>query len=219
MTLARRAGAEFFATALLLAVVVGSGIMGERLAQGNAAIALLANSAATAAGLFVLIIVAAPISGAHLNPAVTLTAWRDGRIAAAEVPAYVGAQFAGAVAGALLAHAMFSLPLVSLGTHERSSAGEWIAEIVATAGLLVTIRAAASRGVVVTAAAVGCFIGAAYWFTSSTSFANPAVTLARSLTDSFAAIRPQDVPAFVAAQLIGTVIAVSIPPDTWNRES
>jgi glycerol uptake facilitator-like aquaporin len=172
-------------------------------------VALLANSAATAAGLFAIILATQPISGAHLNPMVTLMSWREKTIASNEVPAYLLAQVLGAAIGVMLAHAMFTLPLVTLGTHERSTQGEFIGEIVATAGLLATIRLARVHGVVATAGAVACFIASAYWFTSSTSFANPAVTLARALTDSFAAIRPSDVPAFLVAQAIGAAIAIA----------
>jgi glycerol uptake facilitator-like aquaporin len=210
MSLARRAAAEFVGTLFLLMVVVGSGIMGERLAQGNMAIALLANSIATAAGLFAIIVAVHPVSGAHLNPCVSILAWHEGAISAAEAALYSVMQILGAAIGVLLAHVMFSLPAFALGTKDRSTAGEFVAEIVATAGLLAVIRLARTHGVAATAAAIACYIGSAYWFTSSTSFANPAVTLARALTDSFAAIRPGDVPAFIGAQLIGTALVILV---------
>jgi glycerol uptake facilitator-like aquaporin len=199
----RRAAAEAVGTALLLAIVVGSGIMGERLAQGNLAIALLANSFATGAGLVALILIFAPSSGAHFNPVVTIVDAVGGARPWREVPAYVVAQIAGAYAGVLLAHAMFGLDLVQASHHARSSGHEALSEVVATAGLILTIHGTARRRADAIPLAVGAYIASAYWFTASTSFANPAVTLARSATDTFAGIRAADVPAFVGAQLVG----------------
>ena len=200
MDLARKVGSEACGTALLLAAVIGSGVMAERLAGGNGAIALLANTFATVGALYVLIEVFGPASGAHFNPAVSaVLAWR-GELPKNELVFYVAAQLIGAVLGAWLAHAMFDLPILQLSTKARAGAGQWIAEAVATAGLiLVILRAPKGRAAVMIAA----WIGAAYWFTASTSFANPAVTLARALTDTFAGIAPADVPGFIGAQLLG----------------
>ena len=203
MTRGRRLVAEFAGTALLLAVVVGSGIMGERLSGGNTALALLANSLATGCGLFVLILALGPVSGAHFNPSVSLVAWRQGELPVAELPLYLLAQCAGAMLGVWLAHLMFDQALLQVSVRERSGAGQLASEFVASFGLLFTIGAVARHGLPLTAAAVAAYITAAYWFTASTSFANPAVTLARTLTDSFAGIRPQDAPGFVLAQLAG----------------
>lgn len=203
--LTRRACAEFLGTGLLLAVVIGSGIMAERLAGGNAAIALLANALATVGGLFVLIEVFGPVSGAHFNPAVSIAMVTLGRLSRTDLAAYAGAQLLGAVCGAWLAHGMFDLPLLQLATKARSSPGLWLAEVVATFGLLLVIlRAPASR----TAVAVAAYIGAAYWFTASTSFANPAAVAGRMLSDSFAGIAPGSAPAFVAAELAGAALAL-----------
>ena len=204
--LPRRLLAEALGTALLLAVVIGSGVMGERLAGGNTAIALLANTLATVGGLYVLIEVFGPVSGAHFNPAVSAAmAWR-GELEASELAPYVLAQLAGAFAGAVLAHAMFDLPLLQLSAKVRSGAGQWIAEAVATAGLLLVIlRAPAGRA----AAMVAAYIGAAYWFTASTSFANPAAAWGRMFSDSFAGIAPAGVPGFVMAQFAGAAIGVA----------
>lgn len=204
----RRSGAEFAGTALLLAGVTGSGIMGKALADGNDAIALLANSIATAGLLFVLIVVLAPVSGAHFNPAVTLALWMEGRIAARSAAAYGAAQFAGAIAGVLLAHAMFDLPILQVSEQPRTSAGQWVAEGIATFGLVATILLLARKGVETIAAAVGLYILAAYWFTASTSFANPAASVARSVTATFAGIAAGHVPAFVASQIGGAMLAV-----------
>ena len=205
--LARRLLAEALGTALLLAVVIGSGIMGERLAGGNAAIALLANTLATVGGLYVLIEVFGPISGAHFNPAVSLVqAWR-GDLPRGLLAPYITAQLLGAIAGAWLAHAMFDLSLLQFSSKVRAGAGQWIAEAVATLGLvLVILRAPASR----VAAMVAAYIGAAYWFTSSTSFANPAAAVGRMFSDTFAGIAPASVPGFVLAELIGATAAVLI---------
>jgi glycerol uptake facilitator-like aquaporin len=199
--------AEFLGTAMLLAVVVGSGIMAERLAAGNDGVALLANAFATALGLFVLIEVFGPISGAHFNPAVTLVALRQGLLQKGLGVPYLGAQVAGAIAGTLLAHAMFDLPLLQVSTHVRASVGQFVSEIVATFGLVFAILALVRRRPALVGVAVGAYIGAAYWFTASTSFANPAVTVARALTNTFAGIRPQDVLVFVPAQIIGALAA------------
>ena len=204
-TLARRSAAEFVGTGMLLAVVIGSGIMGERLAAGNAAVALLANTLATVAGLFVLIEIFAPISGAHFNPAVSaVMAWRGELPRRALLP-YVAAQLAGAATGAWLAHAMFALPIVQFSGKLRTGGGQWLAEGVATAGLVfVILRAPASRAAVLVAA----WIGAAYWFTASTSFANPAAAFGRMWSDSFAGIAPASVPGFMLAQCAGAAVGV-----------
>lgn len=204
----RRLAAESIGTALLLATVVGSGIMGERLAGGNTAVALLANTIATGAGLFTLITIFGPISGAHFNPAVTLAAAFQRVLSAKEAAAYIVTQFAGAVVGVLAAHAMFALPMVQTSAHARGTAGEYLGEVVATFGLLLTIRLLARAPLPQIAAAVALWIMAAYWFTSSTSFANPAVTFARSLTDTFSGIAPNHVAGFIAAQLLGAGLAI-----------
>lgn len=195
--------AEFLGTALLLATVVGSGIMGVALSRGNDGIALLANAGATAAVLYVLIAVLGPVSGAHFNPVVTLAAHLDRRLGARESVAYVALQLVGAVAGVLVAHAMFGQALWQPGQHVRTGAGQWLSEAVATFGLVLAIQLGTRRRPEAVAALVAAWIFAAYWFTASTSFANPAVTLARSLTASFAGIRPGDVLAFVLAQCAG----------------
>jgi glycerol uptake facilitator-like aquaporin len=206
-TLAKRLTAEAVGTALLLAVVVGSGIMGERLAGGNVAIALLANTLATGAGLVVLILVFGPISGAHLNPAVSLAdAWQGG-LPWREVPAYVAAQVAGAFVGVAVAHGMFDLPVYAASTHARAGASQCFSEFIATFGLLATIWGCVRQRPSAVPYAVGAYITAAYWFTASTSFANPAVTLARAATNTFAGIRPLDAPGFIVAQLLGALVA------------
>lgn len=216
-SLPQRLAAEGIGTAFLLAIVVGSGIMGERLAGGNNAIALLANSFATGCGLAVLIYVFAPISGAQFNPAVSFAMALSGRQTWHEVGPYVIAQLLGAFAGVAAAHLMFGLPLFSLSGHARPGWAQAWSEFVATFGLLTTILACASesgrRTLGGVAAAIGAYIAAAYWFTSSTSFANPAVTLARAVSDTFAGIRPDDVPGFVLAQFLGACAAMVI----WNR--
>jgi glycerol uptake facilitator-like aquaporin len=216
-TLQRRIVAEFAGTLFLLAAVVGSGIMGDRLAGGNVAIALLANSIATGAALVALILALQPISGAHLNPAVTLAdAWMGG-IPWRESPAYILAQLAGAFAGVIAAHLMFGLPPLSASTHVRSGPPQLFSEFVATFGLLAVIWACARHRSSSVPYAVGAYITAAYWFTASTSFANPAVTIARSATNTFAGIRPADVAGFIAAQLAGafaaTVLLSWVIPD------
>jgi glycerol uptake facilitator-like aquaporin len=206
-TLSRRIVAEFTGTLLLLAAVVGSGIMGERLAGGNVALALLANTIATGAALVAIILALGPISGAQLNPAVTLAdAWQGG-IAWSETPAYILAQMSGAVVGVIAAHLMFGLPTISASTHIRSGPAQLLSEFIATFGLLVVIWGCVRGRPNAVPFAVGAYIIAGYWFTASTSFANPAVTLARSMTDTFAGIRPADTVGFVSAQLGGAFAA------------
>jgi len=205
--LQRRLFAEVLGTALLLAVVVGSGIMAERLAGGNAAIALLANTGATVGGLYVLIEVLGPVSGAHFNPAVSLVMALRGALPKPLLVPYVAAQLIGAALGAWLAHAMFDATLLQFSTKVRGGTGQWIAEAVATAGLLLVILRAPAPKV---AAMVACYIGAAYWFTASTSFANPAAAFGRMFSDTFAGIAPASVPGFVAAQLIGAGLGAMI---------
>jgi glycerol uptake facilitator-like aquaporin len=210
-TLPKRAVAEFVGTAFLLATVVGSGIMGERLASGNVAIALLANTVATGAGLVALILTFGPVSGAHFNPAVTLADASQGGLAWREVPVYFGAQIAGAFAGVALAHFMFREPALFFASqHERSGASQLVSEFVATFGLLAVIWGCVRRRPNVVPFAVGAYITAAYWFTSSTSFANPAVTLARAASDTFAGIRPVDAPGFIVAQLLGAAASTAL---------
>jgi glycerol uptake facilitator-like aquaporin len=208
--LAKRIVAEAVGTAMLLAAVVGSGIMGERLAGGNIAIALLANTLATGAALVALILTFGPISGAHFNPAVTLAdAWQRG-IAWREAPAYIVAQISGAFAGVAAAHLMFGLPLFFASRHERAGGAQMFSEFVATFGLLAVIWACVRYQPAMIAFAVAAYIAAAYWFTASTSFANPAVTLARAASDTFAGIRPVDAPGFIVAQLAGAFAATSL---------
>jgi glycerol uptake facilitator-like aquaporin len=210
MTLSRRLAAEGLGTAFLLAVVVGSGIMGERLAGGNAAIALLANSIATGCGLWVLITIFAPISGAHFNPAVTLAFATAGEFAWRDVLPYVFVQVVAAYAGVAAAHLMFELPLFTASAHVRAGPHQWWSEIVATVGLLLTIWLGMRVRPQWVGGLVAVYITGAYWFTASTSLANPAVTLARAATNTFAGIRPVDVPGFVVAQLIGALIATGL---------
>jgi glycerol uptake facilitator-like aquaporin len=207
VSLTRRLAAEGAGTALLLAAVVGSGIMGERLAGGNVAIALLANTLATGAVLVALILCFGPISGAHFNPVVTLAEAVQGKLPTRTAASYVAVQVAGAFAGVLLAHLMFGEPAFTASTHERSGPAQALSEGVASFGLLAVIAGCARRQPNAVPFAVAAWITAAYWFTASTSFANPAVTLARAATDTFAGIRPADVPAFVAAQLAGAALA------------
>ena len=199
--------AEGVGTALLLAAVVGSGIMGERLAGGNVAVALLANSIATGTALAALILTFGPISGAHFNPAVTLADASQGGLPWTRASAYVVMQLVGAMAGVLTAHAMFSEPLLMMSTHARSGASQVFSEFVATFGLLAVIWGVSRRRASVVPFAVAAYITAAYWFTASTSFANPAVTIARAFTDTFSGIRPADVPGFVAGQMAGGIAA------------
>jgi glycerol uptake facilitator-like aquaporin len=206
-TLLRRVVAEFTGTLMLLAAVVGSGIMGERLAAGNVAIALLANTLATGAALIAILLAFGPISGAHLNPAVTLAdAWVGG-MRWSETPAYIFAQITGAFAGVAVAHRMFGLVVLSVSTHVRSGSAQVFSEFIATFGLFAVIWGCARSRPAAVPFAVGAYITAAYWFTASTSFANPAVTVARSLTNTFSGIRPLDVPAFLGAQLAGAASA------------
>ncbi|WP_438026554.1 aquaporin [Sorangium sp. So ce233] len=208
--LPRRAVAEALGTALLLSTVVGSGIMAERLAGGNVAIALLANTIATGAALVALILTFGPISGAHFNPAVTLADASQGGLAWREVIAYILAQIAGAFAGVAVAHVMFGEALFSASQHERSGPAQMASEFVATFGLLAVIWGGVRRRAESVPFAVGAYITAAYWFTSSTSFANPAVTLARAASDTFAGIRPADAPGFIVAQLAGAAAATLV---------
>lgn len=210
MTLSRRLAAEALGSAFLLAIVVGSGIMGERLAAGNTALALLANSLATGAGLLVLILMFAPISGAHFNPVVTLSAAVLGEMRWRAVTPYVAAQIAGAFAGVAVAHLMFGEPLFSPSQHARSGGAQWWSEFVATFGLLAVILGCARQQRAWVPLAVAAYITSAYWFTASTSFANPAVTLARAASDTFAGIRPQDVPGFIVMQLAGAAAATLV---------
>jgi glycerol uptake facilitator-like aquaporin len=207
MTLRQKVVAEFLGSAALLATIVGSGIMGVNLSQGNDGIALLANAAATAGMLFVLISTLSPISGAHFNPAVSLMMRLRGEIKNRELFFYLIAQLAGAISGVLLAHAMFEQSLIQSGTDARTGMAQYLSETIATFGLLLTIMIAAKQKSAQIPTLVASYIFAAYWFTSSTSFANPAVTIARSLTQSFAGIRPDDVLGFIAAQLLGALLA------------
>ena len=218
MSLQRRLGAEFLGSLLLLATVVGSGVMGVNLAQGNDAVALLANAGATAAVLYVLIVCLGPISGAHFNPAVTLAMRLRGEVDSRATLAYLVAQVSGAVAGVLLAHAMFDLTLWQPGIRLRTGSAQWLSEGVATFGLVLTILLGVRHRAAALPALVASYIFAAYWFTASTSFANPAVTAARALTQTFAGIRPADAPAFIAAQFAGALLALAV--GTWLlRES
>jgi glycerol uptake facilitator-like aquaporin len=201
--------AEGIGTALLLATVIGSGIMGDKLAGGNVAIALLANTLATGAGLVALILTFGPVSGAHFNPAVTMADATQGGIPWREVPVYVIAQVVGAFVGVGIANFMFEKPVFFLSTHERSGLAQLVSEFTATFGLLAVIWGCARRRAGAVPFAVGAYITAAYWFTSSTSFANPAVTLARAVSDTFAGIRPLDVPGFIVAQLLGAAAATA----------
>ena len=208
MTLARRASAEALATALLLAAIIGSGTMGEDLALGNTAIALLANTVATGAALVALILAFGPVSGAHMNPLVTVAeAWRGG-IGWRDVPAYVAAQVAGAYAGVAAAHAMFGKPLFFASQHARAGWPLLWSEVVAAFGLLLVVLNVSRSRPEAVPYAVGAYITAAYWFTASTSFANPAVTLGRAASDTFAGIRPDDVVGFIGAQVAGAAAAV-----------
>lgn len=199
--------AEALGSLLLFATVIGSGIMAQRLAGGNLAVALLANTLATGAMLFVLVTIFGPVSGAHMNPVVTLVLRLRGRIRTGPALAYAAAQLAGGILGVWLAHLMFGLPLLQRATTLRDGPGQWVAEGVATFGLVLTILGTARTRPESVPAGVALYIVAAYWFTASTSFANPAITIARSLSDSFAGIAPSCVPAFIAAQLIGALAA------------
>ncbi|MEO0637945.1 MAG: MIP/aquaporin family protein [Pseudomonadota bacterium] len=207
--LSQKLGAEFVGTAFLLATVVGSGIMAETLAGGNVAIALLGNTIPTGAILVVLITMLGPISGAHFNPAVTLVFLLKRDITAVAALAYTGVQIAGGIAGVWAAHMMFDETLFQFSMKARTGGPQWFAEGVATFGLIVTILATLKARASAVPMAVGLYITAAYWFTASTSFANPAVTIARGLSDTFAGIRPMDVPLFIAAQLVAALIALA----------
>ena len=214
--LARRATAEAVGTGFLVAVVVGSGIFAQRLSPSDMGLQLLENSIATGAGLIALILAFMSVSGAHFNPVVTLASRVAGHLDNRESVVYVTAQIAGACVGAVIANLMFDLPAVTLSTHERSSAGLWLGEIVATFGLLLVILGIVRSGrSSMVAFAVGGYIAAAYWFTSSTSFANPAVTIARTLTNTFAGISPSSVPAFIVAQVAGGVAAIAFCAYLW----
>ena len=209
--LARKAAAEAVGTALLVAVVVGSGIFAHRLSPGDDGLQLLENSIATGAGLIALILAFGAVSGAHFNPVVSLADRALGGLSTRELAAYLPAQVVGGCGGAVLANLMYDLPAVTLSTHARSSGGLWLGEVVATFGLLIVILGVIRSGRASTAPfAVGGYIAAAYWFTSSTSFANPAVTIGRTLTDTFAGIEPSSAPAFIAAQLAGGALAVAL---------
>jgi glycerol uptake facilitator-like aquaporin len=203
MTLGREAAAEAIGTALLLAIVVGSGIMGDRLAQGNAAVALLANAIATGAGLYTLIVIFGPISGAHFNPVVSAVSVWERRLTRNQGAVYMLAQFGGAFAGVAAAHTMFGLPMVQISARLRPTLGEGLGEVIATFGLVLVILLVLRLKAEAIPMAVAAFITSAYWFTSSTSFANPAVTIARAMTDTFAGISPQSVPLFVVGQMLG----------------
>jgi glycerol uptake facilitator-like aquaporin len=216
MTIVRRAVAEFIGTAFLLAAIVGSGIMGERLSSGNAAIALLANSIATGAALVMLILTFGPISGAHLNPAVTIAAVFQGRMPWRDVPSYIFMQIIGAFTGVASANVMFGLPAFFPSGHARDGWPLLLSECVATLGLIIVIAAVVEFREAAVPYSVAAYITSAYWFTSSTSFANPAVTMARAATDTFTGIRPGSVPGFIFAQIAG--VAIAIPLWQWLRE-
>jgi glycerol uptake facilitator-like aquaporin len=214
--LSRRIVAEWLGTAFLLAAVVGSGIMAQRLAGGNVAIALLCNTIATGAILVVLILVFGPVSGAHFNPAVTLAFALRGELPWTTAMIYIAAQIVGGIAGVWIAHLMFELPVMQFSLTHRSGGGQWLAEAVATFGLLLTILGCAARTPGAIPYAVGLYITSAYWFTASTSFANPAVTIARSLSDTFAGIAPTGVLPFIGAQLLGAAAAVVLSNWLWK---
>jgi len=216
-SVARRAFAEWLGTLFLLAAVVGSGIMAEKLADGNGALALLCNTLPTGAILAVLILTFGPISGAHFNPAVSIAFALRREVPPPEAAIYIAAQVLGAIAGVWAAHLMFELPLWQLSTTTRTGAGQWLAEGLATFGLLLTIFGCVARTPAAVPYAVGLYITSAYWFTASTSFANPAVTIARSLSDTFAGIAPAGVVAFILAQLIGMVAAVLVGRWLWPK--
>ena len=213
--LSQRLVAEALGTAFLLAAIIGSGVMAQRLSGGNQALALLGNTLPTGAILVVLILIFGPVSGAHFNPVVSLAFALRRELSWPDAAAYVVAQVVGGVAGVWAAHAMFELPIVQLSSTVRSGPGQWFAEIVAAFGLLLTIWGCVSRAPAAVAYAVGLYITAAYWFTASTSFANPAVTLARSLSDTFAGVAPAGVAAFVAAQIAGALAAVALARWLW----
>lgn len=210
---------ELLATAFLLIAVVGSGIAAERLSGGNVALALLANSIATGGALFVLILTFSGVSGAHMNPVVTVAAALTSDFGWKAVPVYIVAQIVGAILGTLIAHAMFDLPMVQFSQHVRTGAGLWLAEVIATGGLLIVIWGCLRYETPVLAAAVAAYITGAYWFTASTSFANPAVTIARAFTDTFAGIRPGDAAGFVAAQCLTLFVTLPILRSFVGRQS
>jgi glycerol uptake facilitator-like aquaporin len=216
-SLARRAVAEGLGTAFLLAAVVGSGIMAGKLSNGNAGLALLCNTLATGAILTVLILVFGPLSGAHLNPAVSIAFALRRELPLPDAAIYIATQIAGGLLGVWVAHLMFELPVWQFSQHARTGAGQWLAEFVATFGLLLTILGCLARAPAAIPYAVGLYITSAYWFTASTSFANPAVTIARSLSDTFAGIAPVNAPAFIAAQLIGMLSAVWLVRWLWRQ--
>jgi glycerol uptake facilitator-like aquaporin len=218
-SLAQRILAEWLGTAFLLAAVVGSGIMAQKLAGGNAALALLCNTIPTGAILVVLILIFGPLSGAHFNPAVSLAFALRGQLPWSAAPLYIAAQVFGGIVGVWAAHLMFELPLWQFSITARTGPGQWLAEAVATFGLLLTIIGCVTRTPSAVPYAVGLYITSAYWFTASTSFANPAVTIARSLSDTFAGIAPADVLAFVAAQLVGMLAAVMLGRWLWNQSA
>jgi glycerol uptake facilitator-like aquaporin len=215
-SLVQRAVSEGLGTAFLLAAVVGSGIMAERLAGGNGALALLCNTLPTGAILAVLILTFGPISGAHFNPAVSVAFALRGELPAGTAAVYIGAQVLGAISGVFAAHLMFELPLWQLSATARTGPGQWFAEALATFGLLLTILGCGTRTPAAVPYAVGLYITSAYWFTASTSFANPAVTMARALSDTFAGIAPAGVAAFIAAQLAGMLVAVVLSRWLWR---
>ena len=215
-SLAQRAVAEGLGTAFLLAAVVGSGIMAAKLAGGNGALALLCNTLPTGAILAVLILTFGPVSGAHFNPAVSMARVLRGELPASVAAMYVGAQIFGGIVGVLAAHAMFELPLWQISMSVRTGPGQWFAEFVATFGLLLTILGCAVRTPAAIPYAVGLYITAAYWFTASTSFANPAVTIARAFSDTYAGIAPAGAPAFICAQLVGALAAVAVARWLWR---
>jgi glycerol uptake facilitator-like aquaporin len=216
-SLARRIFCEWLGTAFLLATVIGSGIMAQKLAGGNGALALLCNTIPTGAILVVLILIFAPVSGAHFNPAVSLAFALRGELSWSIAARYIAAQIAGAVIGVWVAHLMFEMPVWQFSLTSRAGAGQWIAEAIATFGLLLTIFGCAARTPAAIPYAVGLYITAAYWFTASTSFANPAVTIARALSDTFAGIAPAGVPAFIVAQLAGMGAAVIVGRWLYGR--
>jgi glycerol uptake facilitator-like aquaporin len=216
--LSRRLFAEGLGTAFLVATVIGSGIMSEKLAGGNLALALLGATLPTGAILVVLILIFGPVSGAHLNPAVSLAFALRGELEWREVAPYVVAQIAGAMVGVFAAHAMFELPILQISTHVRTGGGQWFAEFVASLGLLLAILGCVARARQAVAYAVGLYITAAYWFTASTSFANPAVTIARAWSDTFTGIAPAGVPGFLAAQLAGMLAAIVAARWLWPAE-
>ena len=215
-SLSRRLFAEALGTMFLLAAVVGSGIMAERLAGGNGAVALLCNTLPTGAILAVLILVFGPVSGAHLNPAVSIAFALRGELRWRESAGYIAVQIVGAIAGVWIAHLMFELPVWQVSLHVRTGAGQWLAEFVATFGLLLTILGCLARTPAAVPYAVGLYITSAYWFTASTSFANPAVTIARSISDTFAGIAPGNVFPFIGAQLFGMIVAVAAARWFWR---